>query len=274
MKKSPTAAVINDISGLGRCSLAAMLPVLAAIGVHACPVPIAVLTNQTGYDSYALQSCDEVLAAFPSQWKRQAVELNGISTGFFSSTRQVELARQFIRAMRMRDTLLLVDPVMGDNGHRYAGFDDALCKAIAELAQTADVLTPNLTEACMLCGVTYNPSANEASLRRLTAQLLSGSRAAVVVVTGVHANGEISNVLAMRDGYFGYFKSPCIGGSYSGTGDLFAAALFGYLLQGVDPCAAIPKIQAFLEAALRDANESKTRGADGVPFERHLAKLF
>jgi pyridoxine kinase len=271
--------VVQDISGLGRCSMTAAVAVLSVLGVQPCPAPSAVLSNQTGYGSYALLDCEPVLREFPREWQKRGLRLDGIYTGFFSSLGQVEATRALLSAFRAEGTLLLVDPVMADHGRRYPCFDDALCAAVKELAGQADVLTPNVTEACLLTGCAYGAFAEadaprqRALLRQMAERLLAG-RAQTVVITGWRQGGRIGNAAAQSDGFFALFDSPAQPGSYSGTGDLFASALCGYLLRGVALAEALPRILRFLEASLAAARRLGCPGADGVPFEPCLRLLL
>ncbi len=271
-------AVINDICGLGRCSLAAALPVLSVLGAQPCPVPTAVLTNQTGYESYALLDCEPLLRRFPEEWRRRKLRLDAISTGFFASAAQVEAARELIAAFRGPKTLLLVDPVLGDHGMLYPVVNPALQASVSALAREADVLTPNVTEACLLTDEGWavfegdGVEAQLAALRRMgEALLIRGAR--TVCITGWR-RGDVICTLLFGQGRRTLFETPAVAGSYSGTGDLFAAALCGLLLREAEPEEAVARTLHFLEASLRAAEEEGRPGADGIPFEPFLTLLL
>ena len=275
MMKNNRVAVLQDISGLGRCSLAAALPVLSVMGAQCCPVPTAVFTNQTGFSRFAVLDCGPLLKEFPVLWKAHGVELGGIYTGFMSSAGQLEAARDFIGAFRRPDTLLLADPVMGDGGARYPCFDGAFCRAMREFAARADVLTPNVTEACMLAGVEYHTlmgqdAAGQLETLRLICEALPPKR---VVITGWRRGDKICNI-AWDDGAFTVYESPAVAGSWSGTGDLFASALCGGLLRGdpLDTC--VRRAMRFLEACLQSAARLSLPKEEGVPFELYLKELM
>ena len=277
-------AVINDICGLGRCSLAAALPVLSVLGHQCCAAPTAVLTNQTGYDSYALLDCELLLRRFPEEWRKRGLRLDAICAGFFASPGQVAATRELIDTFRLPDTLLLVDPVLGDRGKLYPVVDSPLQEAIAALAREADVLTPNVTEACILTGEDWaifesgDTDAQFACLHRMGMALLANG-AKIVCITGWRrrspggARNEVCT-LAFQENACSVFASPAVAGSYSGTGDLFAAALCGLLLQGVALDDAVRRTIRFLEASLNAAAEEGAPGADGVPFEGYLGMLM
>ncbi|MDR0530598.1 MAG: bifunctional hydroxymethylpyrimidine kinase/phosphomethylpyrimidine kinase [Oscillospiraceae bacterium] len=268
----PKAAVIQDISGLGRCSLGAALPVLAALGVHACPVPAAVLTCQTGFPHYTQFDCAPLLRECATIWKELGVRLDGVCTGFLGSPGQLAAAQAFLEAFPT--PLLLVDPVLGDDGIVYPCFDENFCGAMRSLVQKASVLTPNVTELCLLTGGDYQALLGRSEPEQLEAleRMCETLPSKLTVVTGWRCGGQIGNVIYNGSGLRVY-QSPALGGSYSGTGDLFAASLFGYLLRGDPPETALPKVIAFLELCLRDAHAQGLPPEEGVPFELHLKEM-
>ena len=268
-------AVIQDISGLGRCSLAAALPVLSVMGAQCCPVPTAVFTNQTGFPRFASLDCEPLLKEFPPLWKQHGITLGGIYTGFMSTPAQLQAAQVLIDAFRAPDTLLLIDPVLGDDGALYPCFGEAFREAMRAFAAQADVLTPNVTEACMLTDTGYDiflrgsPQEQEAALAHMCARL----PAPTVVVTGWHRGRSICNA-AWQNGALTIYESPAVGGSWSGTGDLFASALCGGLLRGDTLDASVRRAMRLLEACLRDAARLALPREGGVPFELHLKELL
>ena len=273
-----SVAVIQDISGLGRCSLAAALPVLSVMGVQCCPVPTAVYTNQTGFPRFASIDCGPLLRDFTALWQEHGVTLDGIYTGFMASVAQLEAAQGFIDAFRVQDNLLLVDPVMGDDGRRYPCFDDAFCQAMRAFAARADVITPNVTEACLLTDTNYglftelDAAEQRRSLRRMCEALPPGK----VVITGWRRGNSVCNA-AWDNDTFTVYESPAAGGSWSGTGDLFAAALCGGLVRGYSLDWSVRRAMRFLEPALKDAKRllaAGVPGEGGVPFEMHLKELL
>ena len=275
MNNMKRVAVLQDISGLGRCSLGAALPVLSVMGLHCCPVPMAVYTNQTGFPRFASLDCGALLSDFISLWKEHGVALDGIYTGFMANAAQPEAANAFIDAFRGPDTLLLIDPVMGDGGKRYPCFDDEFCRAMRAFAARADVITPNVTEACILTDTSYEAFAgqNEAEQLALLECMCAALPPKQVVITGWHRGDTIRNA-AWDNGVFTVYESPAVGGSWSGTGDLFASALCGGLVKGVSLDASVRRAMRFLEPALQDAKRLGAAGVEGVPFELHLKELL
>ena len=143
-------AVINDLSGLGKCSLTAAIPVISVMGVQACPFPTAVLSNQTGYETYFCEDFTEHMAPYMEEWKKRGFVPDGIYTGFLSDEKQADKILKFIDTFAGEDTLILTDPVMGDDGAVYPIYTEELCSRFRELARRSYVITPNLTEALLL----------------------------------------------------------------------------------------------------------------------------
>jgi len=274
-KRIKSVAVLQDISGLGRCSLAAALPVLSVMGAQCCPIPTAVFTNQTGFSRFAALDCEPLLKEYPILWKEHGVTLDGIYTGFMSTAEQLKAAQAIIDAFRTPNTLLLVDPVMGDDGLRYPCFDSAFCDAMRAFAAQADVLTPNVTEACLLTGTDYDVFLHGSDYKQEEAlkQICASLPAPVVVITGWRRGNSVCNA-AWQNGAFSIYESPTVGGSWSGTGDLFASALCGGLLRGDSLDAALRRAMRFLEASLAEAARLSLPKAHGVPFELHLKELL
>ncbi len=262
-------AAIHDLSGLGRCSLTAAIPVLSALGVQACPVPTAVLSDQTGFPEYFMADGTAWIDRFTEYWQRCDMTLDGIFTGFLANETQVDGIERLIAAFRTGNTLVLVDPVMGDEGRIYATYTPGMCRRVAALAETADVITPNLTEACFLAGEKYAdyaaaPPSKAAQLaERLT---LDGRRQ--VIVTGVHHDGYVYNIAAGKETFS--VRGHLLRGHFSGTGDLFSSVICGCGVQGFSWREATEAAADFVVAALE-----KTQGAPehGVEFEECLSLL-
>lgn len=270
---SKQVAAIHDLSGLGRCSLTAAIPVLAALGIQACPVPTAVLSCQTGFSHYFSADGTAWIPAFVETWRSCDVRFDGIFTGFLGGETQAEEVEQFLAAFRTPQTLLVVDPVLGDNGEMYKGCTAALCRRMAALAAKADVITPNLTEACLLSGVPYAPFQAGAQaddyperVHDLAARLADGQRQ--VVVTGVEHKGYIYNIAAGREEFM--VTTPRREGHFSGTGDLFSAVVCGCCVRGMTLQQGVELAVRLIQAALDDTHNPPEYG---VEFERHLHLL-
>ena len=255
MKK---CALINDLSGFGKCSLGVGIPIISVLGVEAHPLPTAVLSNQTGYNSFAKVDLTEHLPSFFGEWKKLGVRFDGILTGYFSDERQIDAVMNF---SKNQDALLLVDPVMGDSGERYKGFSDQLCEKIKALALSADIVTPNETELYLLTG--------EKDIEK-GAEILLGRGIKSVIVTGIQRDGKIGSSVfekGKRAEYFSDYRE----GSFSGTGDIFAAIVMGKVLSGSDVFTAVKTATDFISLVINNSDISDRN--DGIDFEKHLYRL-
>lgn len=272
-------AVVNDMSGLGRCSLTAAMPVLSVLGTECCPLPTAVLSNQTGYDSFFCADLTDKMEAYIAEWRKRGIHFDGILTGYLASAEQADRILAFLNEFKTETTLYVCDPVMADDGRVYDTYDDALCGKIAMLAARADVLTPNLTELCILAGASYEALIAESGaatymqkIADTASALLCGS-VRTVVVTGVRVQEKICNLIVTNDG-FSVVRSRRFGGSYSGTGDLFSAVLTGELVRGKTVAFAVEKAVRFLEASIAESYARGTDRNDGVNFQNYLEMLL
>ncbi len=151
-------AVINDISGFGRCSIAVSLPIISYLGVQCCPVPTSIFSNHTGYPHFFFDDYTDRMPAYIANWKKLGLTFEGITTGFLGSVRQIRIVKEFIREFSRENTLIIIDPVMGDNGRLYSTYTKELCEEMKQLTAYADILTPNLTECCNLTDTPYKDS--------------------------------------------------------------------------------------------------------------------
>lgn len=255
MKK---CALINDLSGFGKCSLGVGIPIISVLGVEAHPIPTAVLSNQTGYSSYAKVDMTEHMPAFFNEWKKQGFKFDGILTGYFSDERQIDAVTDFIKG---ENALLVVDPVMGDSGERYKGFSDSLCEKIKALALFADIITPNETELYLLTGERNTEKA---------AEILLNSGIKSVIVTGIKKNGKIGSAVYETGRHAEYF-ADYIEGSFSGTGDMLCAIVAGKVLSGCDVFSAVKAAIDFISFVIKNSDIKDEN--DGIDFEKYIYKL-
>lgn len=280
-------AVINDLSGFGKCSLTAAIPVISVMGVQPCPLPTAVLSAQTGYPSYYLDDYTEKMEYIRQEWERMEICFDGIYTGFVGNEAQIRQVRRFLETFQREGTFLLVDPIMGDEGRRFDFCTEEMLREMKELVTHAEVVTPNLMELCLLTGVDYEDvmqacrGAEKEIIAQLAGLLLTG-RTGTVIVTGIRLqeNGpgiqegmRIGNLTVTREGAE-LSTHPYIGGSFSGTGDLFASVVAGGIARGEDVFETVRLAGAFIEAAMRDAVEEQVPRNEGANFERHLGMLI
>ena len=279
------AVLINDLSGLGKCSLTAAIPVLSVMGIQACPMPTAVLTSQTGFKSFYCNDCTDKLDYYTEEWKKLGFQPDGIYTGFLSSEKQVDKILNFINSFETENTLVLVDPVMGDGGRPYSLFTDTLACKMKKLVTAADVITPNLTECCILCDIDYCEFVKNAEspdfidrIAELGKALLKRYGVKIVIITGIEhkdSDGTIKvlNLVASDDEVF-CVSCKKIGGSYSGTGDLFASVIFSGLLRGDSLRDTVNLAVNFIETSLHDTVSLGIDRNEGIEFEKNLNLLL
>lgn len=287
---SKKIAVINDLSGFGRCSLTAALPVISVMGVQPCPLPTAVLSAQTGYPSFYCDDYTEKMEYFRQEWEKMGVCFDGIYTGFVGSEAQIQQIFRFLDTFYKKEekkTFLLVDPIMGDEGKRFSFCTDRLLSEMKELAACADVVTPNFMELCLLTDTDYDAVMREVQgentrlLKRITqlAEQLLAKGCETVIVTGIRFREraeqrmKIGN-LTVTKGRAELSAFPYIGGSFSGTGDLFASVVAGGIARGDDVFDTVELAGSFIWKAMRDSEKAKVQRNEGADFEKHLGMLI
>lgn len=281
-------AVLNDLSGMGKCSLTAAIPVISVMGIQACPLPTAVLSAQTGFPSYYCDDYTDRMDAIMEEWKKMDFYPDGIYTGFLADARQADKAVEFIEQFAKEDTKILIDPVMGDNGEEYPVYTEALCEKMRFLVRRATVITPNLTEALLLlygtqrAHILWNEIAlmNEERLLKFTESTgkeLSKEFDTEVVITGIdfpaRENHQEMGNLICQDGNTTWVTAAKEGGSYSGTGDLFASVLSAGMVKGIDTVDSVHRAVKFLSKGIHDAVVEGTDRNEGICFERYLSEL-
>ena len=266
------AAVINDFTSFGRCSLAVTIPILSAMRVQCCPVPTAFFTNHTGFDSFAWTDNTPHLDAYIDEWRKLGLRFDAIQTGFLGSREQVAFVHRFIAAFKALGTIVSVDPVMGDYGRLYPTYDRALAESMRSFLGVADILTPNLTEACFLADEPYRTDFTDAELASLCARLAekNGSK---IVVSGIPRGDALVNFIYERDRPSSLYAEPKIGGDRSGTGDVFASVILADAVNGMDFAASVRKASVFTAKAVRRTVEMGLPPKDGLAIEEVLGEL-
>ncbi|RLL43942.1 pyridoxamine kinase [Oceanobacillus piezotolerans] len=282
MKK---VAVLQDLSSFGKCSLTAAIPVLSVMGVQAIPLPTAILSAQTGYPSYFYEDFTSKMNYFTEEWSKLHVTFDGIYTGFVTGSEQINNIFHFLDKFYTKETKLLVDPVMGDVGEVYKIFTDELLAEMKELVKLADVITPNVTECCLLSRLSYerlHKYSNKKDYMKAIEEAgntLQQETGAQVIITGVNPPSAAYNKQFIGNMYLNgtktfYRAMPYNGKSYSGTGDLFASVVMGGMMRGEDLEKAVELAEGFLAEAIHDASLEGIPEIEGVNFEKYLGMLL
>ncbi len=282
MKK---VALINDLSGFGRCSLTAAIPVISALGISCNPVTTAVLTGQSGYEHFYCKDMTDMIPQYIDAWKKNKVSFDGIYSGYLTGANQIDYLNDFLDEFLKDDTFLLVDPVMGDNGQGYKMFSDELLCKMRSLVKRAKLVTPNFTESCMLAGVDYHNVSAIQDKKELLAKVEEIANTIKkfanddleVIVTGIKIKENnqdyIYNFALTNDGIF-TAHSDSVDKSFSGTGDLFASAVCGLKMSGISTKNAMEIATEFIYKSIADTVLEDIPGTDGINFEGNLYWLM
>lgn len=272
MQTLQRVACINDISGFGRCSLTTVLPVLSVMGIQACPVPTAVLSKHTGFPQHTFTDLTDTLPAYFESWSD--LPFDWIYAGFLGSLGQIRMVRQFFEMQKKLNPQcrILLDPVMGDDGRRYSTYTEELCDAVRELVSDADIITPNITEACILTGTEYRGECLCHDESAALADALKKLGCRDIVITGIVQDDTIGNLTDTggKMHFSSVHRTECL---FSGTGDLFASVLCGALVRGCPLQEAAQKAGEFLSAVTQETLRRNTPVEEGVLFEPLLWRL-
>ena len=260
------AAVINDFSSFGRCSLAVTIPILSAMGVQCCSVPTAFFTNHTGFKNFSWQDNTDHLDDYIKDWQATGLKFDGVLSGFLGSVKQVEYVKRFVNTFKPR--LVVVDPVMGDYGKLYSTYSKELAEEMRSLVSIADVLTPNLTEAYVLAGEEYMANPSDEELRALVAKITKSLRQKDIVITGIVRGETICNCVNGE-----MIASKKLGVDRSGTGDVFSSVILGELLRGSTFVNAVDSANLFVEHAIERSMALNLPTNYGLAIEEVLGDL-
>lgn len=273
--KQKRAVCINDISCLGKCSLTVALPIISALGIETVVLPTAVLSTHTAFEGFTFHDLTDELGPISRHWSARGESFDSIYSGYLGSLRQISLVKDFIDTFKKEDTVVIVDPVLGDNGSLYKNFTPDFAKEMAKLCAKADVITPNLTEASFLLSEEYVPSGySEEYIKGLLVRL-SELGAKKVVLTGVSFDSKSLGVACFdsETGKYTYIKSDKINSMFHGTGDVWASTFTGAFVKGFSFEKAAEIATDFTADSIRATLDSKEEHWYGVKFELCLADL-
>ena len=265
-------ALINDITGFGRCSVAVELPIISMMKVQCCVIPTAILSNHTGFNSFYFDDYPPKMESYIEQWKNLNLAFNGICSGFLGSQSQISIVSDFIRDFSDKDTVVIVDPVMGDNGRKYSTYTDEMCDMMKQLAGQAHILTPNLTEACILTDTEYTEKWHEKDIIILGERLLSLGPEKIVI-TGIQQGSLIANYCCTENDKGRFIKVKKTGQQRSGTGDIFTSIIAADAVNGIDFYSSVRKASQFIKQCIIHSDKMAIPLTDGVCFEEILHTL-
>ena len=270
---APRIAAIHDLSCFGRCSLTIALPVLSAMDCQCCPLPTALLSAHTGISGFTFLDTTDEMRRISAHWSQLSLHFQAIYTGFLGSAPQINLVEDFLRRFHAPDTLLVMDPVMGDHGTPYKTCTPALRQGLRELVAQADVITPNLTEAAILLDIPYRESQTADASELVRALSLQGQRS--VVLTGyAAAPGQVGALCYDRDTrQVEAVQTARVPQDFPGTGDLFASVLTGALTRGAPLLQAARTAVDFVGSCVARSVAEGAGEAEGVDFEPLLRQL-
>lgn len=265
-------AVINDFTGFGRCSLSVALPIISAMKLQCCPLPTAIFSNHTEYDSFYCADFTEHMEQYVDEWAKLGLRFSGILTGFLGSAAQIGIVQRFLARFKTEDTVVVMDPVMGDHGALYPSYDPTLARQMRDLICWADVLTPNLTEACILADVPYQGDMERDDLEALCNRL-SQLGPKKIVISGLDRGDTLENFIFQRGQPTHVISSPRVGPGRCGTGDVFASILAADAVLKKPLEESVAHAAAFIAKALQRTTELNLPLTDGICFEEFLSEL-
>ena len=295
----PRLAMINDIAGFGRCSTTVSLPVISVMKVQVCPVPTSVLSNHLGFPLCHFDDYTSHMRDYIKVWNELGLTFDGLYCGFLGNEEQIDIVREFVEMFR--PPLFLLDPVMGDHGRAYSSITETHVQKMKELLPLADIITPNITEACLLTGTPWKDG--EWTMQELSGLCLklatlcqtdstlslsehfhdasnsvidtsrTVSRRTSIVITGIRQGDSLVNFL-WDDGVYTTVSTPIAGASRPGTGDIFASILAADAVRGETLLSSVQKAANFVGLCITGSEKAGTPVQEGVVFEKYLAALL
>lgn len=265
-------AVINDFSGFGRCSIAVALPIISTLKIQCCPLPTSIFSNHTGFDSFFFDDYTDRMPLYINEWKKLGLQFDGITSGFLGSKKQIEIVTQFFKDFKTKENIIIVDPVMGDYGKIYATYTKEMCEEMKKLVQYADIITPNITELCILTDTPYQEKWKISELEKMTEELAEKGPEKIVV-TGIVQKEFIANFCYEKGKSPKILRCHRVGTQRSGTGDVFSSIIAADAVNQVPFDKSVKKASNFIKKCILKSIEMDIPVTDGVCFEELLQTL-
>ncbi|MBQ8879145.1 MAG: pyridoxamine kinase [Lachnospiraceae bacterium] len=266
-------AAINDLSGYGRCALTVTIPIISHMKIQCCPVPTSILSNHTGYEEYFFDDYSDRLPEYLSMWKKLGLSFDGIMSGFLGSKEQIGMVEDFIKAFATELTKVVIDPVMGDHGTIAGTYTEEMCTEMRRLVSLADIITPNLTEACKLSDTPYKEKGWKKKELLDMADKLETMGPEKIVITGIPQGEFIANFVYEKGQEPRFIKTYKVGDERCGTGDLFASIIAADAVNGVPFQTSVKKASSFVKKCMQKSIEMEIPRKNGVCFEEVMDKL-
>lgn len=266
-------AAINDLSGYGRCALTVSIPIISHMKIQCCPVPTSILSNHTGYEEYFFDDYSDRLPEYLSMWKKLGLTFEGIMSGFLGSKEQIDMVERFIEEFSTELTKVVIDPVMGDHGTIAGTYTEEMCMEMRRLVSLADIITPNLTEACKLSDTPYKEMGWKKKELLQMAGKLEKMGPHQIVITGIPQGEFIANFVYEAGQEPHFIKTHKVGDERCGTGDLFAAIIAADAVNGVPFQISVKKASSFVKKCMQKSIEMEIPRKNGVCFEEIMNKL-
>jgi len=277
MKKdnTPQIAAIHDLSGYGRASLTVVIPILSAMGIQVCPLPTAILSTHTEYKNFHYIDLTNHMQPIINHWKELNLTFDAIYSGYLGSAEQIHIVKQFIQDFKKEKQLIIVDPVMGDNGQLYPGTTEELVKEMKSLIKDADIITPNLTEAAYLSGMNINKSSSLEEIKKCAKTLALEGPNTIIITSAPSQDKDQTAVLYYEkdNDRFNIISNEYIHASYPGTGDAFTSVLTGSLLNGDKIEPAINNATKFIVDGIKETMKKEHDPLNGINQEAVLPSL-
>ncbi len=275
---------IQDISCIGKCSLTVALPLLSACGIETAIIPTAVLSTHTAFKGFTFRDLTDDIIPILNHWEKEEFKFDGIYTGYLGSLEQIDLMKELIKRFRGKDTLVVVDPCMADNGKLYPGFDQNFAFSMAGLCKEADVILPNLSEAAFLLGEEYMKEGyTEDDIKELLKRLASlGSKK--VILKGIVFNKDQEDLKGVKNkigiacydsekGTYSWYFHKKISTSFHGTGDIFASVFTGAVINGFSIEDSYKLAGDFVVKSIEETISHPNYNTYGVDFETEIPFL-
>ena len=263
---------IQDISCYGQCSITVALPTLSAWGYETAILPSAVLSTHTGgFKGFTVHDLSNEIPKIINHWKQEGIKYDVLYSGYLGEVQHIDLVIQIKKELLNKDGIFVLDPVMGDNGKLYPAFDENYVKALRRLVKEADIILPNLTEACFLTDSKYLEKYDEQYIKDIIDKLLDNG-AKKIVLTGISYEEGMTGVVIYDENGYQYYKHEKIAKSYHGTGDVYASTFLGAYLNNNNIYKSAQVAASFVVKAIKNTIDDPDHRY-GVKFEPLLAKF-